>query len=283
MSTSKIIGLTAIAALGVVRAAAQPTNSTDDLWDVSRGVVITGQSPMNQCNTKTAFDARNIFGGNFPSMAASNPYNPSAACKQEAPGTATFIDWQADGFIHYVEWAAPNPVTIRSFGLWAAGDGAAAHNAREMTAFRLLAKSEGSSTFDLLLYTFTPTHPYTFVDGIYGLLILTDIKPTTARQFRAEFVNRAIGPGVWPDGPRIIELDGFGNFIGPTAGIRISEAEVSWQSALGLKYVVEFREDLPGSNWIALGSVVGDGTIMRFTDKIPPGAGKRFYRVRAVE
>jgi hypothetical protein len=152
-----------------------------------------------------------------------------------------------------------------------------------MAGFRLLAKSPGSSSYDLTLYTFTPSHPYKFVDDIYGLLISSDIKPTTAREFRAEFTNLVVS-GECCSGPRVVELDGFGEFIGPRVGIRTSEVEVSWDSVASLNYQVEYRDDLPGSNWSALGSpVVGDGGVKRVTDKIAPGQMRRFYHVRATQ
>jgi len=142
MSASKIIGLIAVG-LAAIRVVAQPTISNDDLWDVSRGVVITGSSPMAVCHADLSnglFDARDIFGGNFFS------------CPSEAPSVADaiFSDGMPDGFVHYVEWATPSPVTIRSFNLWANGDDEPSHgNQREMASFRLLAKSTNSSTFDL--------------------------------------------------------------------------------------------------------------------------------------
>lgn len=279
MSTSKSTGLTVIAfALGIVSASAQLGSSTDDLWDVSRGAVITGQSTMLSCRAggPASFDARDIFGGHFAT---------GTGCSGEPDGTVIFDDGKPDGFVNYVEWAMPAAVTIRSFELWALGDAPPFPDRREMSSFQLLAKSPGSTSYDLKLYSFTPSHSYTFVNNVYGLLISTDIKPTTAREFRAEFVSRTTSP---PDsrkyGPRVLELDGFGQFIGPTAVIRVSEAEVSWQSAAGLKYQVEFREDVPGSNWDALGAqVVGTGGVMKMTDKVAAGAATRFYRVRAME
>jgi hypothetical protein len=100
MNTPKTIGLTAVVALVVIRCgAAQPAPSTDDLWDVSRGVVITGQSQMNTCccpATVIPFDARDIFGGSF-----------SPACDIEHLD-AIFADGKPDGFVHYVEWATPS-------------------------------------------------------------------------------------------------------------------------------------------------------------------------------
>ncbi len=178
--------------------AEQTVPSSDDLWDVSWGAVITGHSPLWSCEPgETAFDARDIFGGDFGS-----------GCDYDPVGEVVYGDFATNGFIHFVEWAMPEQVTIRSFRLWAYGDGAPFQGRREFSAFRLLAKSPGSATYDLTLYTFTPGHPYNFVDNIYGLLIETDITPTTAREFRAEFLN---DDTVYA--PRVFELDGFGGFV----------------------------------------------------------------------
>lgn len=266
--TASIIAAAVTVLASPVRA--QFGSSTDDLWDVSRGTVITGNSPLNP-TCPGGFDARDIFGGHF------------SGCTWEAY-VAIFQDHKPEGFVHFVEWATPNPVKIRSFNLWATGseNHPVDPTQREMAKFRLLAKSSGSATYDLILYTFTPSLPYKWVDNVNGLLISSDIKPVTAREFRAEFINHQVGSG--QSGPRVIELDGFDEFIGPTASIRVSETEVSWESVAGLKYQVEYREDVPGSNWGTLGSpIVGDGKTMRVTDKVPPGAARRFYRVRATE
>lgn len=253
-------------------ASAQYAPSSDDLWDVSRGVVITGHSSPLACTATDAFDARNLFGGNF-----------AHGCPFELADRFLFADRMPEGFVHYVQWATPNPVTVRSFNLWAHHDGLPSWN-RAMASFRLLAKSPGSTTYDLVLHSFVPSLPYTYVDGIGSLVISTDIKPTTVREFRAEFIGFAPVPEDPSNGPRLIELDGFDHAIGPRVAIRTSEVEVSWTSVAGLSYQVEYRDDVPGSNWTTLGSpVVGDGGVMRLVDKVAAGAPRRFYRVRLME
>ena len=243
---------------------------TNDLWDVSQGIVVTASAPMNGCylNPAFPFDVRDIFGGHL-----------SAPCNEPA-GRAIFADGYAAGFVHFVEWRTPTPVAVRSFNLFAGGDGGG-NTAREFASFRLLAKSSGSSVFDLELYSMTPTHPYTYVGGSQYLVVSTDITPVTSQEFRAEFVNRT---DALPSGPRIIELDGFSDFLPPALNIRVSEVEVFWSSVAGRTYQLEYCLSLASPDWIVVGlPVVGDGNVVRVQDKILPAQEPRFYRVRATQ
>jgi len=165
--------------------------SSNDLWDISQGSVVTGNSPVNSPFS----DIRDMFGGQFSAV---------------EPGNTVFANNQPPGFVHYVEWQTAVPVTVNSFNLFAAGDGPADNNEREFSQFVLKAKSSPSATnFDLTLYTLVVTnHPYTFVDPVHSALVSANITPVTAQNFRAEFTQYTAGRGY--DGPRIIELDGFG-------------------------------------------------------------------------
>ena len=130
-----------------------------------------------------------MFGGTFDNYAPER-------------GAIVFTDNAPSGFVHYVEWRTTLPVTVHSFALYAAND--AINDNREFATFRLLAKSPGSSTFDLTLYVFSPTHPYTYLNPTTRLLAFADIATTTAQEFRAEFLNLNGRPA-----PRILELDAF--------------------------------------------------------------------------
>jgi hypothetical protein len=66
--------------------------SSNDLWDISQGSVVTATSPLDPGN-----DGRDIFGGHF----GSDEY-----------GNTIFADGQPAGFVHYVEWHTPGPVTV---------------------------------------------------------------------------------------------------------------------------------------------------------------------------
>jgi hypothetical protein len=165
--------------------------SGTDLWDISQGSIVTSSS-----GTTGDTDRRNMFGGNFGTA--------------EDHTRTIFSDTQPAGFVHFVEWKTPNPVTVGSFNLFAEGDGPALGNEREFSKFVLKAKSNtNSSNYDLVLYTYDVTnHPYVFIDASSKALIVTNIPPATAQQFRAEFTQFTGGRGF--DGPRILELDGFG-------------------------------------------------------------------------
>jgi Concanavalin A-like lectin/glucanases superfamily/Immunoglobulin I-set domain len=176
--------------------------STNDLWDISQGSVVTATSGAHVPYS----DIRDMFGGMFSEV---------------GPGATVFNDGQPPGFVHYVEWQTPAPVTVNSFNLFALGDGPQFDNQREFAQFVLKAKSSPLATnFDLTLYTLVVTnHPYNFIDPVNFCLLSTAITPVTAQYFRAEFTQYTAGRGF--DGPRIVELDGFGEIpldvlAGPT-------------------------------------------------------------------
>ena len=165
--------------------------STNDLWDVSQGSVVTGTSGAHVPYS----DIRDMFGGEFGGV---------------DKGSTVFEDGEPAGFVHYVEWQTPVPVRVNAFNLFAAGDGPEFDNQREFSQFVLKAKSSPLATnFDLTLYTLVVTnHPYTFVDPVNAALVVANITPVTAQNFRAEFTQYTAGRGF--DGPRVIELDGYG-------------------------------------------------------------------------
>jgi hypothetical protein len=168
---------------------ADPQSSTDDLWDLSEGAVVTGSSAISG-----GFDARDIFGGVFGTI---------------DDGQCIFLDNQAPDFVHYIEWQTPTDVTVGRFVLFAEGDGPASNNQREFAQFVLRAKSSpGAPDYDLTLFTYdVPDHPYAYVDPTNRIVLYTNFTPVTAASFRAEFVQRTTG-GFF-DAPRIWELDGY--------------------------------------------------------------------------
>jgi len=255
-----------LAALDCLRA---QTPSTNDVWDVRHGVTILAHSPLDVAfGDPLSYDAANIFG------AANGTFFEGQL------GRVVFTDGEPPGFVHFVEWRTVSPVVIRSFRLFASGESG---GLREFAEFRLLAKTNNSTTFNHMLYTFTPSHPYTYVDPTNELLLASDVQPTTAQEFRAEFVNLASSPTYY-NGPRILELDGFSEPIHVRAEIRFSEVEVCWDSSLGINYQVEYRDGPNGGDWEALGSpVAGNGGKQCVTDPIAPGSPSRYYRIRTLE
>lgn len=190
---SALLAITLVSITLPGRAAAAGTPSTSDLWDTSQGTQITAMSGM-----QSGFSSGDMFGG---------------AASTVEPGNTIFADGKPAGFTHYIEWRTVAPVIVTSFALFATGDGPTFRNQREFDRFVLKARSPGSPTFDLVLYDYTPTHPYTFLDAPSLLLLSTEITAVTAQEFRAEFVqSTALSPY---NGPRIVELDAFGSVVSP--------------------------------------------------------------------
>jgi Concanavalin A-like lectin/glucanases superfamily/Immunoglobulin domain/Bacterial Ig domain len=172
----------------------QPTiiPSTNDLWDISQGSVVTSNSGVNVPYS----DIRDMFGGQFSPV---------------EPGDTVFADGDPPGFVHWVEWQTPGPVNVSSFALFGSDDGASYNYQRAFAQFVLRAKSSAAATnYDLTLYTLVVSnHPYLFLDPVHFAIIAPTITPVTAQYFRAEFTQYTAGFGF--DGPRVIELDGFGS------------------------------------------------------------------------
>lgn len=166
-------------------AAAEPL--TDDAWDVSRGSTIVTNSPGDW---KSASDPRDLFGGE--------------ATRGVEMGRLVFADGMPDDFVHFVEWRTPQAMALTGIRLFAAGDGPVYFNEREFRQFTLKARNPTSGAFEKVL-TFTPTHPYTFLDTNTSLVLETNFPTVVAGEFRAEFVQYTAGRGY--DGPRIVELD----------------------------------------------------------------------------
>lgn len=189
------------------------TMAYDDLWDVSQGTAVTGDSgAMNYGNQYWSSDTNHMFGGFSPDRV--DIYN------------TLFRDYAAAGTTHWVEWQTQSTMTLRSFNLVAGHDG----NPRNITSrgfseFTLFAwDSGGTSWIEVYNYMTDPDG-----DGYYGggtnytnqhqLELEIDLtSPITAQLFRAEFVQH---PGNFPSnasGPRIYELDGYNTFLDGSTG-----------------------------------------------------------------
>jgi hypothetical protein len=188
MKIHQAISVAALAATTFCSLAQDSTSS--DLWDISQGTLITRTSGLLGAGSPAGF-----FGENGQDFFWEATYS-------------YFLDFQPSGTVHYIEWQTAGDVTLNQVRLFAVGDGPAYNNQREFAQFTLKTKSPGSSDFDVTILTFTPTHPYTFVDPGTYLLLDQAVTPATAREFRAEFLQYDSGTGF--DGARIRELDGFG-------------------------------------------------------------------------
>lgn len=251
-----LIGLAVLLWAGQATAGILPT--TNDLWDVSKGSVVTGTSGVN-----TPFsDIRDMFGGTF---------------SQSEAGDTVFANNEPAGFVHYVEWQTAAPVTIGAFNLFASGDGPQAQfpTQREFAQFVLKAKSSPSATnFDLTLYTLVVTnHPYVFVDPSNSCLISTTITPVTAQYFRAEFTQFTLGRGF--DGPRILELDGFS----PLGASLALYPGVTVTGTPGQAYGIQYSTNLSVTNgWVGLTNLTLTGTNELWYDSQPASLPHRYYR-----
>jgi hypothetical protein len=182
--TSRII---LVVLMVVSYAAAVPVN--DDLWDVSQGAAVIGNSPILGGSSVS-----NMFGANDGSVEW--PY-----------GRTLFSDGYPIGTEHYVEWRTPTAVVLESFKLYAAHDGVA-ECYRSFDYFKLLAKNAKTGTFEII-YSSAVNVPYSFINGEQDFLIQhTFASPVVAQEFKAVFRQHTYS--MYAAGPRIMELDGFG-------------------------------------------------------------------------
>jgi PEP-CTERM motif len=165
--------------------------SVSDLWDLSRGSVVTADSGVF-----SDFPVGNMFGG----TGGSGNWDYTI-----------FDDSHLAGFVHYVEWRTPAPVRLSSFNLYANHDGPPFDaNERGFSRFTLMARNPATLQFEPL-YTYVPTNPYQFI-GPDFLLVSAVVPPIVAQEFRAEFVQYGDRTPT-ARGPRIDELDGFGTVV----------------------------------------------------------------------
>lgn len=187
-----ITGLLAIVSLSA-SAAVAPLPSTSDLWDVSNGTSITATSGA------LTPDARTLIG---------LPLNVGGELND-----AYFPGGKPQGFTHFIEFQTLNPVTIRSFSLYA-GDDRSSGNAlrRAFSNFALYGWNGSSYT---QLFNQPVTLPYVNQQAVVGALVFwEDIPEFTSNKWRAEFTQPAAYQGTLY-GPRVIELDGYANAINP--------------------------------------------------------------------
>jgi hypothetical protein len=81
------------------------------------------------------------------------------------------------------------------------------------------------------------------------------------------------------------QRDGWGSVVEKVM-VRLSEPSysqgvfrVSVPTESGQRYILEFTDSLPATDWAALPAVAGDGTVMILSDSAAT-KGQRFYRAR---
>jgi hypothetical protein len=173
------------------------TQVNNDLWDVSKGTIVTSTSGMPT-------DPLNVFGKNF---GAPNPAD------------SYFNDGKPAGFSHFVDFQTTAPITIRSLNVWGGDDRSAnAFGRRAFSEFRLYG---WNGTAYVLLIDDPITVPYVQQSPFGGdgaLNVHQDIPGGyTSDKWRAEFVQTAAFQGT-QYGPRVLEMDGFGTFLDGSTG-----------------------------------------------------------------
>jgi hypothetical protein len=173
---------------------------TGDLWDVQQGVRVLRHSGLGK-RSKVPQDVRCMFGHERP---------------EQDIGLLLF-DRAVPGTAHFVEWETPRPITLRSFFVKLCHDRG---KERSCSRFRLFAAALPAGEL-VKVFEIDPVVPYDTTpvpenvakgrQGAGSLAIRVNVKPVTARRFRAEFVQGDDGTPL-PRGPKVIELDGFDGF-----------------------------------------------------------------------
>jgi len=170
----------------------------DDLWDVSRGTVITQSSSMDE-----TYSANALFG---------------APGGQES-GNVIFQDGYSPSYVHFVEWETPTEVTIGAFNLTATMDMPSPDGSNPSYARRSFARMRlyaWDGTGFVKFFDEAPALPYSPTVGGGNEMPFSVILPTTisASRWRGEFdqqvwTNSYGGFDVGNYAPRVVELDGF--------------------------------------------------------------------------
>jgi len=172
---------------------ASPISATD-LWDVSQGTVVTGNSALHPSAGR--------FGANmFGSGAATDD-------RYGEGDNTIFVDGKSPGYEHWIEWETASSIQINSFNLVASHD-LAEPRYRAFGTFELF---NWDGTDWNALYTYTASNPYgggTTYTAANFLELEGTFSPVNAQRFRAVFTQYSNFGGNLASGPRIHELDGY--------------------------------------------------------------------------
>ena len=204
--------------------------STDDLWDIRQGIVVTQSTPVAPFSLPT-----NMFGGDSEFLSPGHSSHKNTL----------FLDFAVGGQVHAVEWRTPVPITLESFVLNAGHSdlpGRDFHH-RGFSRFTLYAFNYATELFDHVLFELFPSNPFgitpsppnaavEFRGNLAQLSLAANVPATTTDRFRAEFEQPG-DPNESYASPRIYELDGFdtpfpdltNGFVGDTNGDRRIDLE----------------------------------------------------------
>jgi len=190
-----------------------PEPSNIDLWDVSNGSTVTFCTSLNNSGS----DPRDMFGGMF------GPYLPER-------GNVVFQDQVPSTFVHAIEWQTPYLAVITNFNLFLDGDDDPLHlGERSIASFNLYA-FDGSSLRPL--FSTNGIQPYMGLEVLSGC----GLPAIASSRWRAEFTQQSINPVA--DGPRILELDGFGAVVSPVSNPTIVRQPLSQLATVGANITV---------------------------------------------
>jgi hypothetical protein len=158
-----------------------------------------------------------MFGGMFSS------YLPER-------GSVVFQDGVPSTFVHAIEWQTPYIAVITSFNLSLDGDDDSLHlGQRSIASFNLYA-FDGNSFRPL--FSTNGIQPYMDLEVLSGW----GLPAIASSRWRAEFTQQSINPGA--DGPRIMELDGFGTVVSPAPNPTIIRQPLSQLATAGATITV---------------------------------------------
>jgi len=187
--------LLAVLILGAMAIRPGQAQSSSDLFDLSAGAKVVKHSPL----IPGVSDARDILGGFFSPVET---------------GNTIFADNQGDSFVHFLRFDTPAPIFLSRVDLYAQGDLGASYGSdfRDFGAFRLYGRMSSTEPFRLLAELASPDHPFVHAAAPFTFDLAGG---PAARQFRLEFdqYNKGFFDSGYLGGPRIIEVDGFGEVV----------------------------------------------------------------------
>lgn len=170
---------------------AQSLPSTSDLFDISQGAQVIKSTPI-----KSGYSPTNMLG---TESAFGTPFRD----------VTDFVGDPNPDYIHSIDWHTATPIALEKVAIFAQHDPVT--NQRAFSRMTLFVR-EPSGAFREFL-TIEPALPYEGGAGGNELVHEADIADVSGQHFRAEMTQAVSGPFL--PGPRITEIDGFGQALPP--------------------------------------------------------------------